>query len=303
MHYDLCDVFAQQPLSGNQLAVFTDDAPLPDDDFLQAVAREMNLSESVFLTAPSDGGDARVRMFSTVTEIDFAGHPLLGTAAVLAHRQGRASVSLRIETNVGPVPVTVTRQGAGRYTAAMDQPIPRIASVPDDVTARLLAVLGLARSELPVVLYDAGIPHLYIVADSPDAVRAIQPDFPALGKAAGPGRPRINVCALTGPASALTRMFSPHALGMPEDPACGSAAGPLAAHLVHHGLLPSGTELTLSQGESVGRPSVLHATANVGPTEIQSITVAGGVCIIGSGQLHLSLIRETPEPARTTASR
>ncbi|MEU6349652.1 PhzF family phenazine biosynthesis protein [Streptomyces sp. NPDC047072] len=286
MRYDLADVFAQQPLEGNQLAVFTDDGRLPDDRHMQAIARELNLSETVFLTAPTDGGDARVRMFSTVTEIHFAGHPLLGTAAVLAHRQGRDAATLHIETNVGPIPVTVTRHGAGRYTASMSQPIPRIEPVPDEQAAQILAVLGLARSALPITLYDAGIPHLYVMADSADAVRNIEPDFPALGRAGGPGRPRINVFALTGPTTALTRMFSAFDRGMPEDPACGSAAGPLAAQLVRHGLLASGTELILSQGESVGRPSVLHATADADAREIRAIKVAGGVCLIGSGTLH-----------------
>ncbi|MFJ9893463.1 PhzF family phenazine biosynthesis protein [Streptomyces sp. NPDC091280] len=74
---------------------------------------------------------------------------------------------------------------------------------------------------------------------------------------------------------------------MPEDPACSSAAGPLAAHLVRHGLLASGTELTISQGESVGRPSTLHATADADADEIRAITVGGGMCLIGSGRLDL----------------
>lgn len=297
MRYDLADVFTQRPLTGgNQLAVFTDDGRLPDDRLMQAVARELNLSETVFLTAPVGGGDARVRMFSTVCEINFAGHPLLGTAAVLAHHQGRDAATLHIETNVGPVPVTVTRQGAGRYTASMRQPIPRITPVPYEQAAQLLTVLGLARSELPITLYDAGIPHLYVTADSAEVVRGIEPDFPALGRAGGPGRPRINVFARTGPSIVLARMFSPFDRGMPEDPACGSAAGPLAAHLVRHELLASGTELTISQGESVGRPSTLYATADADAREIRAINVAGGVCLVGSGQLDLSQAHDLEQP-------
>ncbi|MEU2870606.1 PhzF family phenazine biosynthesis protein [Streptomyces olivoreticuli] len=121
--------------------------------------------------------------------------------------------------------------------------LPRFSSIPAAQAERLLGVLGLAHSVLPVALHDAGIPHLYVMADTPEAVRAIVPNFPALGQVAG--RSRINIFALTGTATAITRMFSPYDR-VPEDPACGSAAGPLAAHLVRHQLAPSGVEITLS---------------------------------------------------------
>ncbi|WP_436777587.1 PhzF family phenazine biosynthesis protein [Yinghuangia sp. YIM S09857] len=283
MRYDLADVFTDRPLAGNQLAVFTDERPL-DDELMQAVALEMNLSETVFLTARRDGVDARVRLWSTVTELDFAGHPLLGTAAVLAARRPADKAELRIETNVGIVPVTTVRHGPARFTAWMDQPLPKIEPVPDGLTCRLLDVLGLAGSVLPVTLYDAGIRHLYVMADSPEAVMGIVPNHPALGAVVGSDH--VNVFARTGPTSAVTRMFSPFDK-VPEDPACGSAAGPLAAHLVRHGLLVSGTRITLSQGEAVGRPSTLYATARADRDKIRSIGVGGGVCLIGNGQLTL----------------
>ncbi|MEU2874053.1 PhzF family phenazine biosynthesis protein [Streptomyces olivoreticuli] len=289
MRYDLADVFTDRPLAGN-LAVFADDGALPSDQLMQAIALEMNLSATVFLAPACKGGDARVRLWSTVTEVDFAGHPLLGTAAVLAQHRGEDEVQLRIETNVGTVPVTTRRHGAGRFPAWMDQPIPRVSSVPTAQADQLLNVLGLTHSMLPVTRYDAGIPHLYVMADTPETVRTIVPDFPALGQAAG--HSRINVFALAGTATAVTRMFSPYD-GVPEDPACGSAAGPLAAHLVRHQLIPSGTEITLSQGEAVGRPSALYVVAAADHDEIHSISVGGGVCLIGSGQLHL------PSPAQT----
>ncbi|WP_116211657.1 PhzF family phenazine biosynthesis protein [Streptomyces olivoreticuli] len=290
MRYDLADVFTDQPLAGNQLAVVADDGTLPSDQLMQAIASEMNLSETTFLSPAREGGDARVRLWSTVTEVDFAGHPLLGTAAVLAQHRGEDETTLRIETNVGTVPVTTRRHSPARFTAWMDQPIPRISPVPTTQADQLLGVLGLARSVLPVTRYDAGIPHLYVMADTPEAVRAIVPSFPALGHVAG--RSRINVFALTGTATAVTRMFSPYDR-VPEDPACGSAAGPLAAHLVRHQLVPSGTEIILSQGEAVGRPSTLYAVAAADHDEIHSISVGGGVCLIGSGQLCL------PGPAQT----
>ncbi|MFD3662827.1 PhzF family phenazine biosynthesis protein [Streptomyces sp. NPDC058659] len=285
MRYDLADVFTEAPLAGNQLAVFTEFTEV-DATVMQAIALEMNLSETVFLCPAEVGGDVRAKLYSTVTEVDFAGHPLLGTAAVLAQHLIAEETTLRVETNVGIMPVTTRRLGEDRYTAWMRQPLPKISPVPDEQAAQLLAVLGLGRSLLPVTLYDAGIPHLYVMADSPEAVRAIVPDFPALGRAAGKGRARINVFALTGPDAAVTRMFSPYDR-VPEDPACGSAAGPLAAHLVRHRLLASGVQLTLSQGEAVNRPSTLYAQAAADQDDIQSIDVGGGVCLIGSGRLRL----------------
>ncbi|WP_195911396.1 PhzF family phenazine biosynthesis protein [Streptomyces kaniharaensis] len=285
MQYDLADVFTDTALGGNQLAVFTGTVAV-DPGLMQAIALEMNLSETVFLRPAEAGGDIRAKLYSTVTEVDFAGHPLLGTAAVLAQHQAADETTLHIETNVGVVPVTTRRLGEDRYTAWMRQPLPKVSPVPDEQAAGLLAVLGLQQSLLPVTLYDAGIPHLYVMADSPEAVRAVVPDFPALGRAAGPGRARINVFALTGPDTAVTRMFSPYDR-VPEDPACGSAAGPLAAHLVRHGFLASGVQLTLSQGEAVNRPSTLYAQVVADQDDIQSIDVGGGVRLIGSGRLRL----------------
>jgi trans-2,3-dihydro-3-hydroxyanthranilate isomerase len=283
LRYDLADVFTDRPLAGNQLAVFADQGPL-DDGLMQAVALEMNLSETVFLGPPRNGGDVRVRLWSTVTELDFAGHPILGTAAVLAAGRPADEAELRIETNVGVVPVTTVRREPGRFTAWMDQPLPKVVPAPDGLARQLLDVLGLTVSVLPVMFYDAGIRHLYVMADSPEAVLGIVPNFPALGAVVGGDH--VNVFAVTGPTSVVTRMFSPFDK-VPEDPACGSAAGPLAAHLVRHGLLASGTEILLSQGEAVGRPSTLYAMAHADQDSIHSIRVGGGVCLVGNGQLTL----------------
>ncbi|MGW1159286.1 PhzF family phenazine biosynthesis protein [Streptomyces sp. NPDC002519] len=283
--YDLADVFTDTFLGGNQLAVYTETTAPLDADLMQAIALEMNLSETVFLLpAQENTADARVRLYSTVTEVDFAGHPLLGTAAILARDRAEDEVALRIETNAGIIPVTVRRHDGERFTGWMDQPLPDVQRVSGEQADRILDVLGLKSSVLPVTRYDAGIPHLYVMADAPEAVRGIVPSFPALGEAAGTSR--INVFALTGPSSAVTRMFSPYDR-VPEDPACGSAAGPLAAHLVRHGRLASGTRITLSQGEAVGRPSTLYAEAAVESDRITSIRVGGGVCLVGSGQLRL----------------
>ncbi|WP_370131548.1 PhzF family phenazine biosynthesis protein [Streptacidiphilus sp. EB103A] len=282
--YRLADVFTEVPLAGNQLAVFTGGGEALSIDEMQAIAREMNLSETVFVLPSRAGGDARVRLLSSVTEIDFAGHPLLGTACVLAAQDDRTGVrALRLETNVGVVPVRVEQQDSGHYDAWMDQPLPRISPFPEDSTEALLKALGVSRSVLPATVYNAGIPHLYLMADSIAEVEAIVPNFQLLGEIAGTNR--INCFAGEG-ISFTTRMFSPYDY-VPEDPACGSAAGPLAAHLVRHGLVRSGQEITLSQGRQVGRPSTLYANAEGTFDEITSVKVGGGVCLIGGGELLL----------------
>ncbi|MFF1712194.1 PhzF family phenazine biosynthesis protein [Streptomyces sp. NPDC058268] len=286
LSYALCDVFTSRPLAGNQLAVVWE-GELLNEARMQALARELNLSETVYVFPAQEGGDARLRLYSTVVEVPFAGHPILGTAALLADRRDlHGEHLLRLETARGIVPVTVQRTAPGRYTAWMDQPLPEIRDF--DRAEELLGVLGVERALLPVQVYDAGIPHLYVMAETVEAVAQIVPNFPELGRIAG--NCRINVFAGQGD-TFTTRMFSPFDF-VPEDPACGSAAGPLAAHLVRHGIIDSGREVTLSQGANVGRPSVLYAMASVKDGRIGEIRVGGGVCLIGEGRLTLPPLAE-----------
>lgn len=282
--YRLADVFTEVALAGNQLAVFTDGGDRLSVEAMQAIAREMNLSETVFVVPPEAGGDAKVRMLSSVCEIDFAGHPLLGTACVLAAQWDlpEHELMLRVETNVGLVPLKVTRRSFGHYRAWMEQPLPEVSDF--DRGEELLEALGLKRSLLPIQVSNTGIPHLYVTAESVEAVEGIVPDFPLLGRIAG--GPRINVFAGEG-LEYTTRMFSPFDVAVPEDPACGSAAGPLAAHLVRYGRVEPSIQITLSQGASVGRPSTLYARAHGRADQITSIEVGGGVCLIGGGELVL----------------
>lgn len=280
--YVLLDVFTDRPFAGNQLAVFPD-ADGIDDALMAVLALELNLSETVFVLPPRDGGDARMRIFSTVTELPFAGHPTLGTAALLAARgSGRGDPglhSITLETGRGPVPVDVRVSPAGTLSGWMEQPIPTIA--PWQATDELCEIMRVDPPTLPVEVYDNGIKHLFAVLESPEQVEAIEPDFAALGRLCG--RPvRINVSAGAGTAY-TTRMFSPFDR-VPEDPACGSAAGPLGVHLVRHGRLPYGQTLTISQGAQVNRPSTLYSHIVGRDGGIDQVRVGGGVVIVGSGE-------------------
>jgi trans-2,3-dihydro-3-hydroxyanthranilate isomerase len=278
LRYVVIDVFTDVPLAGNQLAVFTDARDLTDDD-MQALAREMNFSESVFvLPTTTDDADARIRIFTPGNELPFAGHPTLGSAFVLGGPLQR--VVIRLETLAGVVPVELERDGPRIVFGWMDQPLPAWAAVED--ADPVLAALGVAASGLPVESYDLGPGHLYVELESPEQVAALQPDWGALGQATGLG---ANVFARDGERWKL-RMFAP-GHGVAEDAATGSAAGPLACHLVRHGLLEPGEEIEITQGMELGRPSTLFARAGGTRERIERVEVGGCAVTVARGEFRL----------------
>ncbi len=281
--FQLIDVFTDRPLAGNQLAVFREAQRIPEQ-LLGAIAREMNLAETVFIYPSEEGLTARIRIFTTWCEVDFAGHPVLGTACLLAkdETQGDGFATITLETKREPVAIDASCAPGGSLSGWMKQPLPTISKWDGDLDS-IVSILGI-KPALPVELYNNGIPHLYIGVDSVDDVLAIEPDFAALRNySAGV---RINCFAVNGK-KVTTRMFSPFDPSQPEDPATGSAAGPLAAHLVRHDLLASGDEITISQGEKVGRPSTLLASATWDGMELTALRVGGSACPVGKGQLTL----------------
>lgn len=279
MHrYVICDVFTDRPLEGNQLAVFTDARTIPEPR-LQQLARELALSETAFVYPAEQGGHARLRIFTPAMELAFAGHPCLGAAFVLAGPMQLAEI--RLETRSGIIPVLLEREGPKIVFGRMVQPVPTVE--PYAAAEDVLAALGVERSELPVELYDNGVRHVFVALGSPADVASLQPDLTRLG-----GLPSVlGVSCFAG--SALrwkTRMFAPHA-GVPEDPATGSAAGPLAAHLVRHGRVASGAEVVVSQGDEVGRPSTLYAAAWGSSESIERVEVAGSAVVVARGEFGI----------------
>jgi trans-2,3-dihydro-3-hydroxyanthranilate isomerase len=312
--YVVVDCFTDVPLAGNQLAVFTDAREIPED-MLQPLAREMAFSETVFCypagwhpprheppPAPSSAGDdlngdetvfvyqpvagghVRIRIFTPVTEVAFAGHPVLGSAFVLAGPL--QLLEIRLETGVGIVPVLLEREGDRIVFGRMSQPVPTIA--PFERAPGLLAALGVERSELPVELYDNGFPHVYVALAGEQAVSALEPDLAALARLqlGWGGEPFGTSCFAGSGRHWKTRMFAP-ADGVAEDPATGSAAGPLACHLARHGAVPFGTELVVSQGEELGRPSTLHARAEGSADSIEAVEVGGSAVVVARGEFRL----------------
>jgi trans-2,3-dihydro-3-hydroxyanthranilate isomerase len=268
--YVVADVFTDSPLQGNQVAVFTDARDIPEQQ-LQPLAREVNFSETVFVYPAQDDGHVRLRIFTPSTELPFAGHPTLGAAFVLAGPL--QLVEIRLETGSGTVAVELEREGARIVFGRMAQPRPSI--VPFERAADALAALGVAEAQLPVELYDNGVPHVLVALGSPAEVAALAPDQQAL---LALGRFGFNCFAGEG-GRWKTRMFGP-GLGVAEDPATGSAAGPIALHLARHGVVDYGTELELVQGEEICRRSVLYAAARTD----DDIRVGGSAVIVARGE-------------------
>jgi trans-2,3-dihydro-3-hydroxyanthranilate isomerase len=276
--YVVADVFTDTPLQGNQLAVFTDARGIPEEQ-LQPLAREINYSETVFVLPPEQGGHARIRIFTPAAEIPFAGHPTLGTAFVLASPLQLEEI--RLETGRGIVPVRLEREEDRIVFGRMEQPLPTVE--PYDAAGDLLAALGVERSELPVELYDNGMRHVYVALSSEDDVAALRPDLDRLDLPPDLG---INCFAGSG-ARWKTRMFAPGG-GVAEDPATGSAAGPLALHLARHGRIDYGREIEITQGVEIKRTSKLYARVDGSNDDLERVEVGGSAVIVARGEFRLA---------------
>jgi trans-2,3-dihydro-3-hydroxyanthranilate isomerase len=271
------DVFTDTPLEGNQLGVFPDASSFSPEK-MQRLAREMNFSETAFAFPPEGDADARVRIFTPAHEISFAGHPVLGCAFVVGEALDRETV--RLETGLGVIPIELERKNNRIVSGRMQQVVPEWRSY--DRESELLAALGVQRSGLPVEAYPNGPLHVYVELASEEAVAAVTPNFAALVEL---GDVAANCFAGAG-RSWKTRMFAP-AGGVFEDPATGSAAGPLAIHLARHGRIAFGEEIEIRQGAEIGRPSVLYARAEGSVDRIDRVEVSGSAVIVARGEFDL----------------
>jgi trans-2,3-dihydro-3-hydroxyanthranilate isomerase len=273
--YVFTDVFTDTPLEGNQLAVFTDGREL-EDATMQAIALEIGFSETVFVFPPESGGTVRIRIFTPFSELPFAGHPILGTAFVLGAPLQLETIVL--ETGRGNIPVRLERDESGRIVfGRMEQPVPSVQPLTD--TGPVFAALRRQGSELPVELYENGPRFIFVGIPSEAELAGMQPDtqaVTALGK--------TGVLCFAGSGARWTaRMFWSGG----EDPATGSAAGPLACHLARHGRIAWGDEITISQGAAVGRPSTLYARADGGDGLIDRVEVGGQAVTVARGEFKL----------------
>ena len=270
------DVFTSTPLQGNQLAVFTDAREIPEAD-LQRLAREMNLSETTFVYPPEADGHVRMRIFTPSAELPFAGHPTLGTAFVLA--APLQLVEIKIETAGGMVPVQLERDGPRIVFGRMTQPMPTIErSTAPTSCSRVLGV----ESQLPVELYDNGVPHVFVALGSEDEVAALRPDFQRLSEFGAVG---INCFAGEG-LRWKTRMFGiGSACRRIRRPA--RRQGRSRCHLARHGRIAFGDEIEIVQGVEIGRHSTLFARVDGSADAVERIEVGGSAVVVARGEFRL----------------
>jgi len=296
------DVFTSRRLEGNPLAVFPDATGL-DARTMQALAREMNLSETTFVT-PSESATRRVRFFTPSAEIPLAGHPTIGTWWLLAERglidvPPHGGIHVTQETGAGILPVELEMQDRHPSRVVMTQARPEFG--PEDTDPASLAdALGahpadLAQHPLPGIVSTA-LPQLMVPFVSRRALEAL-PSGGAGGALVEHLRSVGTNCAMCywledagHDAAARCRMFAP-GLGVPEDPATGSAAGALGAYLVRHGLVkdPSDTtRVTVHQGYEIGRASRIDVDVDTSPKgTIQAVRVGGEAVTVIEGRVHL----------------
>jgi trans-2,3-dihydro-3-hydroxyanthranilate isomerase len=298
LHYD---VFTDTPFEGNQLAVFTDARGLAVPQ-MQALAREMNFSESTFiLPSETPGTDIRMRIFTPGAELPMAGHPTIGSTFALAHDQVIAAGRERFVfgLGVGPTPVELTWHGDTLDFALMDQRPPDFrtpASPPHDIIKAVgLDPAAVDRTHLPIEEISCGNPFIFVPCATRADVDAAEPDMAGMRalKSAFPSN-HIGVFffsteAVDSDVTAYSRMFAP-GLGVAEDPATGSASGPLGAYLVKHKLVAPdrARDMVSLQGVAMGRPSRIHMTiTSDAHGTITRVQVGGKAVRIGAGEIEV----------------
>ncbi len=283
----IVDVFARERYTGNQLAVVESEGTTGDGE-MQAIAREMNYSETTFIKSRED--PYRVRIFTPEAEVPFAGHPTLGTAHVVRERvaDGRPE-EVTLELNVGEVPVEV-RERDGRETLWMTQQPPEFGDELDH--GRLAGVLGLSADRLdtdwPVQVVSTGLPTILVPLVDRGALTDIDPDREAYDDLTGDREAKLVHAFCADPRDPgndlAVRMFAP-AYGVPEDPATGSANGCLAAYLARHAYFGSGVvDARVEQGYEMGRPSLLYLGATDRGDDVR-VEVGGRVVDVARGEL------------------
>ncbi len=280
------DVFALRPREGNQLAVFLDGNGL-ETDAMQAIAREMAISETTFLQTPEHGGNAKVRIFTTTRELPFAGHPTLGTAYVVAETQNLQD-KVVLEMGIGDIPVALDRTGGG-LKLEMTQQDPVFGPI---VTDRAGVAQAIGRDEddldpdLPVQVVNTGLPFVIVPLRSLEIIKntRLQPQAKEeIPEVADLGLYMFCQETVNSDATIHAR---PASAGR-EDPATGSAAGCLVSYIVEHGVAQPGSDVVIEQGVWVLRNGRLFTRADKADGRVQNVRVGGQVFVALKGELAL----------------
>ncbi len=295
------DVFTDEPFGGNPVAVFPDADGLTDEE-LQRIAREMNLSETVFVFPPTDqAAVVKMRIFTPTQEIPFAGHPVIGTFFVLGSL-GRLALREPVtrvlqECNLGLFPVDIHTHDGVIERVVMAQPTPQFLDVIEEPEAlfAIARALGISKSAItetrfPVQVVSTGLPVIIVPVRTLTAVRSIVPDVAAIAELSqqygANGMMVFSTMTVEQSSTVHTRMFAP-LIGIVEDPATGSASGALGAYLVQHGVVDirPETEIIAEQGYEIDRPSRILIQVNSDDDAIQGVMVGGESVLVVDGTL------------------
>ena len=291
------DVFTRTPLAGNPLAVFTDARGLSDQE-MQALAREMNLSETTFILPREAGVEAekgkRVRIFTVEEELPFAGHPTLGTALYIYSTTASPAAGVSLELNVGKIDISFRADSKerpdrvdGNVFGEMRQRDPEFGpTLPRDKVAEVLGTDGNEiASEWPSQIVSTGLPFAIVPIRDLKQLQNLKPDLvraSALLKGTG-ARFIYFICPQQDRHEARARMFFYGG----EDPATGSAAGCAISWMVRHGVVKSDEQIVVHQGVETGRPSEIHVRATRNGEPITNVRVGGYAVEVLRGTVSL----------------
>ena len=289
------DVFSGEPFGGNPVAVFPDAGGLTDDQ-LQQIAREMNLSETVFVFPPTDqAAVVKLRIFTPTQEIPFAGHPVLGTFFILAELGiipvKESMTRVMQECNIGLFPVELHAEDGLVERVVMTQPKPEFLGPVEEAEDlyKVASALGLAKHVIadmkwPIEVVSTGLPVMIVPVRTLTAVRSIRPDASAITdvcrRFGANGIMVFTTVTVEPTATVHARMFAP-SIGILEDPATGSASGALGAYLVQNRVVevtPT-TNIVVEQGYEIERPSQIFVQVESEQEVIQTVKV-GGQCVM-----------------------
>jgi trans-2,3-dihydro-3-hydroxyanthranilate isomerase len=289
------DVFTDRRFAGNPLAVVLDAEGL-DDAAMQTIAREFNLPETVFVFPPADSAHrARLRIFTPANELPFAGHPTVGAAVLFGRLDAQGAADIVLEEKIGPVHCHVELLDADRGRARFL--LPRLPEYISDAgeAANLVAALGLELDDLGGDHFEpgrwsAGVPFAIIPLRGRDAVARARPDLTCWEAAFGAVGPRSAYvfCHETMEKGHAfhARMFAPH-MGIPEDPATGSAVAAFAGMIAQSAKLPDGEHpFVIEQGYEMGRPSLIRLTLTIRDGALAAATIGGDAVVVSEGMLE-----------------
>ncbi|MBG90103.1 MAG: phenazine biosynthesis protein PhzF [Verrucomicrobiales bacterium] len=292
LNYFIVDVFTDRPFGGNPLAVFPEGDGL-STELMQNIANELNLSETTFVCAPTSAqGDCTVRIFTPQRELPMAGHPTIGTACVILRHNVLAPRNdrfLMFDEGVGPVRVDFTYGTNPPTGLTMCQPLPEFVRELDrNIAAKAVSLeTSDLDPDLPVEIVSCGVPYMLVPVTSEEAVARAAIRTDVLDDACAELDCREAFVFSRDPSSGADvhcRMFAPR-FGVPEDPATGSAHGPLGSYFFKHGLLEGG-RLVSEQGLELGRPSRIDVRIEGKGDTITGVFVGGECAEVGSGVIR-----------------